>query len=264
LHNQSIVITGSTSGIGLGLADEFLAMGCKVMISGRDQYKLDAAYHQLLEKHGAERVTRHLCEVTDYRQLEALWDAARVAYGQVDIWINNAGIGHGETDFSDFQPDQVKAIVDTNVTGAIWGSMVALKGMLEQGGGALYNMEGLGSDGRIVRGMAIYGTTKAALSYLDKSLAAETKGTPVISGAIRPGMVVTKLITAQFEDDPDGWRRNEKIFNILSDRVEVVTPWLARRIIANRQNGAVINWLTSLKIAKRFMASPFHKRNVFY
>jgi NAD(P)-dependent dehydrogenase (short-subunit alcohol dehydrogenase family) len=263
LTNQSVVITGSTSGIGLGLADALLALGCRVMISGRDQNKLDAAYQQLAEKYGAEHLARQRCEVTDYAQLEALWDAAGTAFGQVDIWINNAGIGHGETDFGDFQPEQVKAIVETNITGAIWGSMVALKGMRGQGFGAFYNMEGLGSDGRVVKGMTIYATTKAALSYLDKALATETKGTPVISGAIRPGMVVTKLITDQFTDDPEGWRRNEKIFNILSDRVETVTPWLAIRIIANQKNGALISWLNGFKIMMRFLAAPFHKRKVF-
>jgi NAD(P)-dependent dehydrogenase (short-subunit alcohol dehydrogenase family) len=263
LTNQSIVITGSTSGIGLGLADALLALDCRVMISGRDQAKLDAAYQQLQEKYGADRLARQPCEVTDYAQLEALWDAAVAAFGRVDIWINNAGIGHGETDFGDFQPDQIKAIVDTNITGAIWGSRVALRGMLGQGSGALYNMEGLGSDGRVVKGMTMYATTKAALSYLDKALATETKGTPVISGGIRPGMVVTKLITDQFKDDPEGWRRNEKIFNILSDRVETVTPWLAVRIIANQKNGAVISWFNGFKIMTRFLTAPFHKRNVF-
>ena len=263
MSDQSIVITGSTSGIGLGLADEFLKLGCRVTISGRDQVKLEAAYQQLLKKHPPERVTRQLCEVTDYAQLEALWDAAAAAFGRVDIWINNAGIGHGETDFSDFPPAQVKAIVETNVTGAIWGSMVALTGMLNQGSGAIYNMEGLGSDGRVVKGMSIYATTKAALSYLNKSLVTETGGTPVISGGIRPGMVVTKLITDQFKDDPAGWRRNEKIFNILSDRVETVTPWLVKRILANRQRGAVIAWLTPFKIMGRFLSAPFHRRHVF-
>jgi NAD(P)-dependent dehydrogenase (short-subunit alcohol dehydrogenase family) len=264
VNHQSIVITGSTSGIGLGLADCFLAVGCKVMLSGRDPSKLDSAYQQLAQKHGADRVSRHLCNVADYGQLEGLWDAAAAQFGSIDIWINNAGIGHGETDFADFGVDQVKTIVEINVTGAIWGSMVALKGMLRQGSGAIYNMEGLGSDGRVVKGMAIYATTKAAISYLTKSLAVETRGTPVLTGAIRPGMVVTKLITDQFKDDPEGWRRNEKIFNILSDRVEVVTPWLAQKILRNRKHGAVISWLSSFKIMLRFMAAPFHKRNVYY
>ncbi len=264
MNHRSIVITGSTSGIGLGLADAFLSLGCRVVISGRDPQKLDSAYQQLLGKHRADRIARQLCEVTDHPQMEALWDAAAAQFDKIDIWINNAGIGHGETAFADFRASEVRAIVETNVSGAILGSQVALKGMLNQNSGAIYNMEGLGSDGRVVKGMSVYATTKAAVSYLGKSLAVETKGTPVISGGIRPGMVVTKLITDQFKDDPAGWRRNEKIFNILCDRVEVVTPWLAQRILRNRKNGAVISWLTGFKIMRRFMTAPFHRRNVFY
>lgn len=135
--------------------------------------------------------------------------------------------------------------------------------MSEQGFGSLYNMEGLGSDGRIIKGMALYGTSKSALSYLTKAVAKETQCTPILVGGLRPGMVVTKLITEQYEGHPEEWERAKKIFNILSDRVETVTPWLAKKILANRKNGKTIVWLTKRKLIKRFLSTPFRKRNVF-
>jgi len=115
-----------------------------------------------------------------------------------------------------------------------------MKGMRKQGFGSIYNLEGLGSDGRVIKGMALYGTTKSAVSYLTKALAKEAQGTPIIVGGIRPGMT-----------------------NILSDRVETVTPWLAEKILLNTKNGATIAWLNRWKLIGRFLTAPFHKREIF-
>ncbi len=59
------------------------------------------------------------------------------------------------------------------------------------------------------------------------------------------------------------WERVKRIFNILSDRVETVTPWLARKILSNTKNGVTIAWLTKSKLLGRFLSAPFHKRSVF-
>jgi len=243
LRMKSIVITGSTSGIGYGLADSFLSLGCSVTISGRSKDKIEAAINKLVNKHDAGQIFGFPCEI--------------------DIWINNAGMAHPENELWNQSPDKVKEVIDTNIIGAIYGSKVAIKGMLEQGFGSIYNTEGLGSDGRVIKGMALYGTTKAALSYLTKAMSKETQGTPIVVGGLRPGMVATKLITEQYEGHPEEWERVKGIFNILSDRVETVTPWLAKKILANNKNGAIITWLTRSKLVKRFITAPFHKRNVF-
>ena len=154
-------------------------------------------------------------------------------------------------------------VISTNLVGAINGSVVALRTMLEQGFGSIYNMEGLGSSGPMIRGLALYGITKSALSYLTRAMVKETKNTPILVGALRPGMVATKLITEQYEGRSIEWERSKRIFNILSDRVETVTPWLAKKILNNKKNGVNIVWLTRFKILKGFLTAPFHKRNIF-
>ena len=155
-------------------------------------------------------------------------------------------------------------MVSTNLTGAMYGTKVALRGMLEQGSGAVYNMEGLGSDGRKVEGLALYGSTKAGLRYLDECLAKATQGTPVLVGALRPGLVVTDFLTRQYEDrPPEDWERAKRMFNIIADRVEAVTPWLAQQVLANDKTGARISWLSRRKVIGRFLTAPFSKRNVF-
>jgi short-subunit dehydrogenase len=258
-----VVITGSTGGIGYGLADSFLTLGCSVVISSRYQERVDKAASTLSEKHEASRVFTFLCDVVDCHQVQALWNAVKSHFGQVDIWINNAGMAHPETKFLDFSPDKIKEVINTNIVGAINGSMVALKGMLKQGYGAIYNMEGLGSDGRVINGMALYGATKSALSYLTRAIAKETRGTGVIVGGLRPGMVNTRLITEQYDGHPEEWERVKGIFNILSDRVETVTPWLAKKMLDNRKNGVTISWLTRRKLAWRFLTAPFYKRHIY-
>jgi len=260
---RTVVVTGSTRGIGYGLSDAFLVRGCSVSISGRSQEAVDRAVAALGARHGTERLFGHPCDVTDFDQVQALWDAAIESWGRIDIWINNAGIAHAQTSLWKQDHDEVAAIIETNILGSIYGAQVAMKGMLAQGSGSIYNLEGLGSDGRRVEGLTSYGTTKAALTYLTDALAAEAKGTPVLVGAIRPGMVATDMILQQYRDRPDRWQEAKRIFNILADRPETVTPWIADRVLANTRNGARIQWLSRGKALGRFLTAPFTGRDIF-
>lgn len=260
---KTIVITGSTRGIGYGLADSFLARGCQVVVSGRAQANVGKSVASLSAEHSADRVFGHPCDVTECNQVQALWDAARERFGTIDIWINNAGIAHPMQDFWEQSPEQVKAVVDTNVVGAMYGARVALRGFLQQGHGSLYNMEGLGSDGRKLAGLMVYGTSKYALSYLTDALVEETKGTAALVGALRPGMVATDLITKQYEERPEEFEEAKRVLNILTDRVETVTPWLAEKVLANDKTGVRFSWLTRGKLVRRFLMARFRERDVF-
>ena len=121
----------------------------------------------------------------------------------------------------------------------------------------------MGSDGRMHEGLTYYGTSKYGLHYYNNSLTKETRETQLVIGSLRPGMVVTDLLTKQYEGRPEDWERDKRIFNILADRVETVTPWMAARILENEKSGVRISWSSRWKIMGRFLASPFHKRNVF-
>ena len=260
---KTVVITGSTSGIGLGLANAFLARGCAVIISGHSKANLEKAYEILSAKHDKSRILAYLCEVSHYDEVQGLWNAATEKFGQVDIWINNAGAGHPQINIWDYTRETIDKLVATNITGALYGLNIALKGMKQQGSGSVYNMEGLGSSGPVIKGLALYSATKSALASLTKAAAKEVEGSPVIVGGLQPGMVATKLITAQYEGHPEEWKRVERIFNILSDRVETVTPWLADKILSNTKNGAKIHWLGWPKATLRFFTAPFHKRKIY-
>ena len=261
---KTIIITGSTRGIGFGLAEDFLQLGHQVVISGRSRDSVDRVVEKLADQHSPDRVGGFPCDMRDYQRVESLWMYGKERFGEIDIWINNAGIGQSQTDFWDLDIHLIHDLVDTNITGAMFGAKVALAGFREQGRGALYNMEGLGSDGRQVEGLTLYGTSKRALNYLTDNLASEVKGTGVIVGALSPGMVLTDFILGRYEGkDPSEWESAKKIFNILADKVETVTPFLVEKILQNDKNGARIKWLTTPKVMWRFMTAGISKRDLF-
>jgi len=260
---KNIVITGSTRGIGLGLAKAFLDLGCAVVISGRSEQSVQEVVIALSKQVPADRIYGTSCDVSNPDDIQALWDAAQSHFGVIDIWINNAGVSGPQRPIWRYEPHDVEHIVRTNILGTIYGSNIAVSAMLAQGFGAIYNMEGFGSNGHMRMGMAAYGTSKAAVTYFSKSLAKELKSESLIVGTLQPGMVITDLVMDHYKENADELERVRKIFNIIADRVENVTPWLAKKMLDNQKNGAAFVWSPSWKLFTRFLSSPFIKRNVF-
>lgn len=260
---KRIVITGSTRGIGFGLADAFLARGCQVLINGRSPSSVERALASLGATHGTHRLHGRAGHVTEFADVQALWDTAVDQFGKVDIWINNAGIGHHMQNVWEVPPEQVRDIINVDVVGLIYGCQVAIHGMLAQGHGQIYNMEGFGSNGRTRVGLSVYGSAKAAVTFLTNSLVKELKDTPVQVAAIQPGMVITDLVMDQYKDNPEDLERVKGIFNIIADKPEAVTHWLADKILANTKHGARIEYASTGKLAWRFATAPFTKRDLF-
>ena len=260
---KTVVITGSTRGIGRGLADNFLANGCAVVISGRQQAVVDAVVSELGERHGADRVAGSACEITDAAQLQALWDVAASRFGSVDIWINNAGVSAPRKPLHETDPLDIARVVDINLGGLLQANRTALRGMLGQGRGQIWNMEGFGSGGQVQPGMCVYGATKRAVNYINKALQKEIKDTGVQVCTLSPGIVVTDLLVGDYDTSSAEWEKSKKIFNILGDKVETVTPFLVQGILKADKSGAKVAWLTGGKAFRRFMAAGFNKRDLF-
>lgn len=260
---KTVVITGSTRGIGRGLADNFLARGCKVVVSGRQQAAVDAVVAQLAARHGAGQVAGKACEVTAVKQLQALWDAAASQFGRVDVWINNAGISAPRQPLRETDPAVLARIAAVNLGGVLLANRIALAGMAAQGGGQIWNMEGFGSGGQMQPGMCAYGATKRAVNYINQALQKEVKGSPVQVCTLSPGIVVTDLLVGDYDTASPEWEKSRKIFNILGDTVETVTPFLVDGILRTNRSGAKVAWLTTGKALRRFMGAGFNKRDLF-
>lgn len=258
MNNKIIVVTGSTRGIGFGLAECFLKAGHNVVITGTSQNSLDKAQEKL--KQYSDKTLFHICDITDSKSVEGLVSAANKKYSRIDIWINNAGVNHPNKPLLDLEESEIDRVININVNGVINGSRSAGKYMNEQGFGAIYNMEGLGSDGRMAPGAEYYGMTKRIVRYYTKALARGFNNSGVIVGRLSPGMVLTDLLLSDLDDLPDK-ESTMKIFKILADKPEVVTPFLSKKVLANKKNDAYIAWLTTWKILVRFMTAPLTKRN---
>ena len=263
MSNKVVVITGSTRGIGFGLADAFLNKGCSLAISGRSHAAVDKSVQELQSKHKGAQVAGVPCDVSQPEQLQTLWDKAILQFGHVDIWVNNAGWSGEEGMVWDRSSSELASIAETNILGTIYGSQVAMRGMLKQGSGAIYNMEGMGADGRKHAGLTMYGTSKYAIHYFTESFALEAKGTSIIIGALRPGMVITDMIVDRYKNRPADWERAKKIFNIIADTVENVTPWLVDKMLENKKSGAILSYSSGFTLMWRFMTSRFSKHDLF-
>lgn len=260
---KHILITGSTRGIGLGLAKRFIEKGLKVTINGTTETGVQECLKNLRLNYPDASVQGFKADVSDFDQMKNLWENAIEKFGKIDIWINNAGIDQPRNYAWEIEPDAYQNIIKTNITGLIHGSRIAFLNMQQQGGGQIFNMEGFGSDGMMLEKMAYYGMSKRAVRYFTRSLAKEAKKSNVKVGTISPGMVLTDFLLHSLKSNPTDAENDKKIFNILADKVETVTPFLCKKILENKKNNAHIAWLTNFKIIWRFSISLFYKRNIF-
>lgn len=242
-----IFITGGTRGIGKGLVKEFLKRGHTVSFTGTSEKSVNNASNELDGSfYGI------VCDVRKYEDIVNAKDMAIEKYKCIDIWINNAGIDQEREVVSDLNEDEIRSVIDVNVTGMMLGTKVALEEMKGQNFGVVYNMEGLGSNNMKIPRTVIYGSTKSLLTYFSRACNKELKEYKnIFVGTLSPGMVYTDLLLRN--STPDSLR----ITSILANKVEEVTPYLVKKMLRGKQ---YIYWLTTRKIMWRFMTSPFRKK----
>jgi NAD(P)-dependent dehydrogenase (short-subunit alcohol dehydrogenase family) len=257
LAQRNVVITGGTQGLGYGYAREFLRLGHAVVISGRSAATVDAAVQRLQsEAPGGARVLGFACDVASMEQVQALWDHAVAALGRVDVWLNNAGYARTGARFVDTTPEQIAAMVRSNVIGSMNAAQVAIAGMRRQGGGRLYlTLGGGGASGRVVPGMSVYSTTKRAVKYFADALVKErreARDDSILVGTISPGVNITEGMLREFADlTPAERSRALKQLNFIGEHVETTTPWIVGRILGPGRQGDDITWLTTGRLLRR-------------
>jgi len=256
---MNIVITGSTKGIGLALAKKFLEYGDNVIITSRTKSKVDEVVKELQQTYPKCKVFGLACDVTKAPDVKALAEYSKEKLGQLDIWINNAGVNTGIRDFLINIPDEkIKQVVDTNITGTLYGCKEALKIMIPQKSGHIFNFLGRGSEGASMPKSLVYCSTKRAIPLITKTLIKETKGTGVGIHDMSPGMVLTDLLLKGNND-----LRTKRVFNILAEKPETVAKYLVPRARDVTGTGKKIVYLTSAKAFWRFMTAR-SRRNKFF
>jgi glucose 1-dehydrogenase len=199
LNNSVVLITGSSRGFGKAMAVEFQRAGARVVISSRDADAVKRAVDGLPDPAHAFGLA---CDVRELNQVRGLADAAIARFGQIDTWINNAGISPGWGKTTAIDPAQWRAAFETNFFGAYHGCRIALEKMLPRKSGCVVNVLGAGAT-KAAPNQSAYGTSKTAVARLTETLAEEYARSGVSIFSVMPGMIWTNmLIGAEGVDEP--------------------------------------------------------------
>lgn len=197
LDGKAAVITGSTSGIGLGYARAIAREGCDVMLNGfGDAADIENARSALESDFGVKAIY-HGADMRKPNEIEAMIDAANDAFGKVDVLINNAGMQH-RASVEEFPLDVWNDMFAVNVTSAMLTTQMVLPKMKERDWGRIINTASVNSQVTSPNTSG-YTASKHAIMGLTRAVALETIMTGVTCNAICPGTVRTNLSEHRIE-----------------------------------------------------------------
>lgn len=209
LKNKTAVVTGSTSGIGLGIARAFAQAGANVMLNGFGDAALITQLCGELSATGSQ-VQHHGADMTKPAEVTALIREAESVFGGVDILVNNAGIQH-VAPVDEFPSEKWTAIQDIVLNASFHATKAALPSMKSRNWGRIINL--VSAHGLVASPFkSAYVAAKHGLVGLTKSVALEVAETGITCNAICPGYVRTPLVEGQIE-------AQAKAHNLPHDRV---------------------------------------------
>lgn len=185
--DKVILITGASSGIGAGIARELASAGARVMLGARRIDRLEALAAEIREK-GGTVMTRRL-DVTDRADVAAFAEAARLAWGGVDVIVNNAGIMPLSL-MASMKVEEWDRMVDVNIKGVLHGIAAVLPEMTARGSGHIINIASIGALA-VSPTAAVYCATKYAVRAISDGLRQECRDIRVT--CIHPGVVESEL-----------------------------------------------------------------------
>ena len=194
LKGKTALVTGSTSGIGLGIALSLARQGANIVLNGFGDVEAPKAQ---VAAHGV-RVIHHGADMTRPAEIADLFATATAQFGGVDILVNNAGIQH-VANVEDFPIEKWDAIIAINLTSAFHTTRLAIPGMRAKNWGRVINVasaHGLVASAK----KSAYVAAKHGLVGFTKAVALETATTGVTVNAICPGWVLTPLVQKQIDD----------------------------------------------------------------
>ena len=197
LKGKTALVTGSTSGIGLGIALALARQGAHVVLNGfGDSAGPRAEVEAIGKPHGA-RVGFHGADMSKPAEIESMMGYAAAEFGAVDILVNNAGIQY-VAPVDEFPADRWDAIIAINLSSAFHTTRLAIPAMRARGWGRVINIAS--THGLVASAQkSAYVAAKHGIVGLTKAVALETATTGVTVNAICPGWVLTPLVQQQIE-----------------------------------------------------------------
>jgi 3-hydroxybutyrate dehydrogenase len=239
MNKKSAIVTGSTSGIGLGMAEAFAAAGMNVMLNGfGDPGEITATRNRLGGEHGIE-VGFHGADMTKPAEIGTLFQMAEEMFGAVDIVVNNAGIQH-VAPIEEFPPEKWDAIIAINLSSAFHLTRHAIPGMKRRGWGRVINL--CSAHGLVASPFkSAYVAAKHGIVGLTKSVALEVAEHGITANAICPGYVLTPLVEKQLPDQA-------KVHGITEEQVKhdiLLAAQPTKQFVTTEQIGALAVFLCS-------------------
>lgn len=227
LQGKTAVVTGSTSGIGLGIAQALAADGANICLNGFGDAQAIATLQRDLASQYGVRVSYHDADMSKPADIRALIAHAQSALGSVDILVNNAGIQF-VSPVEAFPDEKWDAIIAINLSSNFHAIKAALPGMKERGWGRIINVASV--HGLVASAQkTAYVAAKHGVIGLTKAVALETAQTGVTCNAICPGWVLTPLVQKQIDDRAAAAQQSQDVAKreLLSEKqpsLEFVTP----------------------------------------
>ena len=198
LNGKSALVTGSTSGIGLGIARALAAQGANVTLNGFGDAAEIERLRAALAQEFAVKVAFNGADMSDPAQIRDMIEAAARAYGAVDILVNNAGIQH-TAPVEEFADERWDAVIAINLSSNFHAVKAVLPQMKRRGWGRIVNVASTHGLVASVDKIA-YVAAKHGVVGLTKVVALETASTAITCNAICPGWVLTPLVQKQIDD----------------------------------------------------------------
>ncbi len=198
LKNKVALITGSTSGIGLGIAHVLASEGYHIVLNGfGDATEIENTRKEVESKFGVKAIFSD-ADVTNYDSVAAMVARAENELGSLDVIVNNAGVQF-VSPVEDFPIDQWQKIININLTGVFYGIRAALPGMKKRGHGRIINIAS--AHGLVASAnKSAYVAAKHGVVGLTKVVALENARQNITCNAICPGWVLTPLVQKQIDD----------------------------------------------------------------
>jgi len=218
LQGKTALVTGSTSGIGLSIAQALAAQGANLVLNGFGRADEITALREQLERSHGVKVVYSAADMARPADIQSMVAQAIQTFGAVDILVNNAGIQH-VAPIEEFPLDKWDAILAINLTSSFHTIRAALPRMKERGWGRIVNIAS--AHGLVASPFkSAYVAAKHGLVGLTKTVALEAAGKGITCNAICPGWVRTPLVEKQIDDQAriNGLSREEVIPKIILER----------------------------------------------
>lgn len=196
--NKVVLITGATSGIGLGCARKFAANGDRLILTGRNEQRLAEISDELTGK-GSQVLTLAF-DVRDREAARKAVESLPTEWQEIDVLVNNAGLALGLEPEYEGCMDDWETMIDTNVKGLLTMTRLVVPGMVTRNRGHIINVGSVAGDAAYAGGN-VYCATKAAVKALSDGLRIDVANTAVRVTNLKPGLVETNFSNIRFHGD---------------------------------------------------------------